>query len=567
MADVTPAPVPTRDQTPVDQLAERYLAARAELDPMLATYIGLPGRDEELPDLSPDGLAALAALDDATLAEVHGLPIIDDTDKVTVAALIERIGVTSDVHALGADLSDLNVIASPLQGLRGIFDLMPTATSAQWSTIAHRMHATGAAMHGYITSLRLSASRGDVPAQRQVTACIAQCDKNLGPTGFFATLAGRAGADGAELPDAVRRDLDRGVDAAQAAYLALREFLSQELLAQSPSTDSVGIDKYQVFSRMFLGASVDLAETYEWGQAELARIGSLMRATAQVIRPGASVPEAIAHLDTDPARRLSGTEALRAWMQETSDAALSALTDTQFDIPAPLRRLDCRIAPTQTGVIYYTGPSDDFSRPGQMWWSVPEGVEEFSTWRERTIVYHEGVPGHHLQVAQAVYRRSLLNSWRRFGAFTSGHAEGWALYAEWLMAELGFMDDPGDRLGLLDGQSLRSARVVLDIGVHCGFPAPAEVGGGDWDYDKAWAYLTAHANMAQEFLRFELDRYLGWPGQAPSYKLGERIWLQLREDRRALDGAGFDLKAFHREALDIGGVGLDVLTAAVLHEL
>ena len=169
---------------------------------------------------------------------------------------------------------------------------------------------------------------------------------------------------------------------------------------------------------------------------------------------------------------LHGTDALRDWMQERADEVIADLADTHFDIPGPVRTIECRIAPTQTGGIYYTGPSDDFTRPGRMWWSVPKGVTEFGTWRELTTVYHEGVPGHHLQVAQTVYRRELLNKWRRMMCWVSGHGEGWALYAERLMAELGYMDDPGNYLGLLDGQSLRAARVVLDIGVHCGFEAP-----------------------------------------------------------------------------------------------
>jgi uncharacterized protein (DUF885 family) len=255
-------------------------------------------------------------------------------------------------------------------------------------------------------------------------------------------------------------------------------------------------------------------------------------------------------------------------MQQTSDEAVAALADTHFDIPDPIRVLECRIAPTQQGGIYYTGPSEDLvTRPGRMWWSVPKGVTEFSTWREKTTVYHEGVPGHHLQVAQTAYRSDLLNRWRRLASWISGHGEGWALYAERLMADLGYLDDPADYLGMLDGQSLRAARVVLDIGLHNGLPAPAEVGGGEWTYDKAWAFLSAHANMAEGFLRFELDRYLGWPGQAPAYKIGERHWLQLREEARAREGAAFDLKAFHRRALDIGSVGLDVLRSAVLGEI
>jgi len=149
----------------------------------------------------------------------------------------------------------------------------------------------------------------------------------------------------------------------------------------------------------------------------------------------------------------------------------------------------------------------------------------------------------------------------------SGHGEGWALYAEWLMADLGYMDDPGNRMGLLAGQSLRAARVVIDVGVHCGFDAPAEVGGGAWSYDKAWQMLTTHGFMSREFLRFELERYLGWPGQAPSYKLGEKLWLELRDESRARSGDAFDLKEFHHRALNLGSMGLDVLRKAVLREL
>jgi uncharacterized protein (DUF885 family) len=342
------------------------------------------------------------------------------------------------------------------------------------------------------------------------------------------------------------------------------DFLRSELLPQAPEADACGRVRYQLLSRFFLGASVDLEETYQWGQQELERITDDMAAVAEQVAPGASIQEAIAILDADPGYQLHGTDELRTWMQGKADEVIRNLAGTHFDIPEPVRTIECLIAPTQTGGIYYTGPSEDFSRPGRMWWSVPRGVTEFGTWRELTTVYHEGVPGHHLQVAQTVFRSELLNRWRRMDAWTSGHGEGWALYAERLMAELGYLDDPGNRMGMLEGQSLRAARVVLDIGVHCGFEAPAEVGGGEWTYDKAWQFLRAHASMAEDILRFELDRYLGWPGQAPAYKIGERLWLRLREEVRSREGDAFDIRAFHRRALDIGGVGLDTLREAVL---
>ena len=189
----------------------------------------------------------------------------------------------------------------------------------------------------------------------------------------------------------------------------------------------------------------------------------------------------------------------------------------------------------------------------------------FSTWKERSTVYHEGVPGHHLQIAQTLYRSDKLNRWRRIGSLVSGHAEGWALYAERLMVELGYLDRPADRLGALDQQSLRAARVVLDIGVHCDLPAPASVGGGRWDYGKAWQFLSAHSRMAEPVLRYELDRYLGWPGQAPSYKIGERALAAATRPGPCRSGRGVRPQVFPPPVLDIGSVGLDVLQAAVLH--
>ncbi|MFM5905001.1 MAG: DUF885 domain-containing protein, partial [Micrococcales bacterium] len=219
------------------------------------------------------------------------------------------------------------------------------------------------------------------------------------------------------------------------------------------------------------------------------------------------------------------------------------------------------IAPTQHGGIYYTSPSDDFSRPGRMWWSVPVGVTEFDTWRETTTVYHEGVPGHHLQIAQQVYNREELNSWRRLASWSSGHGEGWALYAERLMADLGFLDDPADRLGMLDGQRMRAARVVLDIGVHLG--KPKLDGTGKWDFEYALDFMGKNVNMSKEFVFFEVNRYFGWPGQAPSYKVGQRIWEQLRDEAMAKQGAAFDMKAFHKKALNLGGLPLDTLRYAL----
>ena len=556
---MTSAP-PARIPTPIDAVADRYVATLARQNPLLATDMGIDGYDHLMTDLSPAGWEARADSARAVLAELDGVAPADDVDRVTVAAMRERIGLEVALHEADEWIGQLNNIASPVQELRDVFDLMPTDTAEHWANIAARLNALPDAVAGVTESLRLAASRGRVAPIRQVNECVTQAEELAGDGTFFTTLVN--GEDAAVVADpALRASLDAGAAVAREAYAGLAAYLRDELAPQAPEADAAGRERYALWSRYFLGATVDLEETYAWGLAELARVIAAQEAVAaQIAGPGASVEQAIAALDADPDRVLSGTDALRTWMQTTSDAAVAALNGTHFDIPEPVLRLECRIAPTQNGGIYYTGPSDDFSRPGRMWWSVPPGVTTFNTWREKTTVYHEGVPGHHLQIGQAVYERSTLNSWRRLACWVSGHGEGWALYAERLMADLGFLDDPGDRLGMLDGQRMRAARVVLDIGVHLGLPCPPEWGGGTWDRDKAWDFLRANVNMPPEFVLFELNRYLGWPGQAPAYKIGQRLWETARDEALA---AGVDIKAFHARALSLGSVGLDVLRDAL----
>jgi uncharacterized protein (DUF885 family) len=281
-----------------------------------------------------------------------------------------------------------------------------------------------------------------------------------------------------------------------------------------------------------------------------------------------TVPDAIEALDAEPDRVIQGKERFRDWMQELADTTIRELADVHFDIPEPVRRIECCLAPTSDGAIYYTGPSEDWSRPGRMWWAVPEGVDRFSTWQEVTTVYHEGVPGHHLQVAQTAYRKERLNRWQRTMCWVSGHGEGWALYAERLMDDLGYLEDPGHRLGMLDGQSLRAARVIVDIGMHLELEIPLDnpfgfAPGRTWTPELGLDFLRQHCRLDDAVIRFEHLRYLGWPGQAPSYKVGERIWLQARDEVRTRQGAGFDLREFHRAALDLGSIGLDALRKAL----
>lgn len=551
-----------REQTPIDHIAEAWVEELVVLAPTVATYIGRTSQDHRLDDYSPNGHAALNEATRRTLASLTAATPVDAVDEVTKTDLSAELSLRLEQDAARLHLRNLNVIASPSQEIREVFDLMPTDTVEAWERAAARLHAVPDAIAGYIETLRTGIAIGVVPARRQVVEVFAQATENAGESGFFREFVANAAPEQGTISAALSGQLDAGATAAAAAFGRLAMFLNEELAPVALERDGVGREHYQLESRGFLGATVDLDDAYEWGLEELRRMVVEQEAIANEILPGASVAEAVAHLDGDETRKLHGTAALQRWMQETSDRAVTELAGTQFDIPAEIQTLECMIAPSHTGGIYYTGPADDFSRPGRMWWSVPHGVTEFDTWRELTTVYHEGVPGHHLQIGQAVVNRDTLNLWRRQLAGTSGHAEGWALYAERLMQSLGYLDDPADRFGMLDGQRMRAARVVLDIGVHLGKQRPD--GHGIWDAEYAFEFLRANVNMNDAFVRFEVNRYLGWPGQAPSYKLGQRIWEDLRDEVKRRHGAAFDIRTFHREALKIGGVGLDTLRAAVL---
>ncbi|GAB47137.1 DUF885 domain-containing protein [Mobilicoccus pelagius] len=551
----------TRNFTDIDRLSESYTADYLRLSPLTAIGMGVPVDGPPIDDFSPEGLAALSELRRSTLASLDRLTPVDDVDAVTVDALRERLTTEEAKHDARLDAVSLDVIASPVQTIRDTLDLMPTATEADWLAMADYLAAVPTALEQWHASLLDAADHGLVAARRQIEGCVEQIEDLVSPAGSFTRLV-REAAD-ATSPETARA-VAQAADEATRGYTEARERLVTDLLPRARTRDACGRDLYPLYSREFLGTDIDIDETYAWGLAEVERIGEEMSTLAERIRPGASMTEVYAALDTDPRYLVEGTDALKRWMQEKADDAISALADTHFDIPEPVRRIECCIAPSTTGGIYYTGPSEDFTRPGRMWWSVPKGVTTFGTWRELTTVYHEGVPGHHLQIGQTAARADLLNRWRRLVCWVSGHGEGWALYAERLMDELGYLSDDADRLGMLDAQMLRAARVVVDLGVHCELEAPEEVGGGIWDADKAWTYLRSHVSLEDSMLRFELARYLGWPGQAPSYKIGERMWLQLRDEVARAQGADFSLTDFHRRALDLGSVGLDTLRRALV---
>jgi uncharacterized protein (DUF885 family) len=551
---------------PVDALSDAFVEAYAALDPIAATGMGVPGHEDRLTDLSPDGFAAHEDLIRRTEAAVRATQPTDEREQAAKDALLERTGLYLERYDAHVPQFTMSVIHSGLHEVRSCFDLMDTSTEQGWSDVDSRLAAVPETLEGYRRTLLDEAAHGRVAPSRQLAEVAAQVRSWTGRSGsnpsVFATLV--EGAEDGNLKEQLRTHAEE----ATAAFAQFAEWLDRELVPRGASKEAVGRERYGLESRYFLGATVDLEETYAWGWEELRRIEDEMVRVSDKIVPGGSIDDAVAALDADPMRSLPSKEAFRDWMQQLADETIHAMADVHFDIPQPARRIECMIAPTTDGGVYYTGPSEDFSRPGRMWWSVPEETTTFSTWREVTTVYHEGVPGHHLQKAQTVFRKELLNRFLRTMCWVSGSGEGWALYAERLMDDLGYLEDPGNKLGMLDGQSFRAGRVIVDIGMHLELEIPKDNPfgfhpGERWTPELGHEFMRAHSRMSDAELRFEVNRYLGWPGQAPSYKVGERLWLQARDEAKARAGSVWDLKGFHTAALNLGSIGLDPLTAAL----
>jgi uncharacterized protein (DUF885 family) len=549
-------------QQGVHLICDRFVDEYAAADPVTATSLGIPGYDDQLTDYSPEGYVARASIARRALSAVEAAEPADDSERAAKAMFVERIGLDLEIHDAGLDLAALNVIASPVQDLRMIFDLMPAETPEDWAVIAQRLAKVPAALDGVRASLLRAADEGHVSALRQIAKVAEQAETwaglGTGP-GFFTTFV--AGAS--EVSEALRGELDKAARSAQEAYAELAGFLRAELAPRAPTKDAVGEDAYRLWSRYFTGTALDLREAYAWGWAEFSRIEAEMFEVAGRIKPGATLAEAAEVLDADERYRVTGQAAFEKWMQDLTDDALKSLRGKHFDIPDELMAIECKIAPPGGGVgAYYTGPDEDFTRPGRMWWSVPAGKEEFTTWREVSTVYHEGVPGHHLQIATTVLQADSLNKYQRLMSFTSGHGEGWALYSERLMKDLGYLDDDGNLLGMLSEQLFRAARVVVDLGMHLEYEIPAGTGfheGERWTPELGLEFMLTRTITDAAHVHDEIDRYLGWPGQAPAYKIGERLWLAAREDARRRQGDSFDIKDFHTRALRLGGMGLDTL--------
>ncbi len=545
-------------------VADAYVTALADLDPLLATQLGLRPDEDRMPDFSPAGQQAADELARSTLARLDlieraSAPAGGD-ERRCARLLRERLDAGLAMSRQGEHLREVSNIFGPVHQMRGVFMSMPTATDGDWAVIARRMAHLGPAVAGYRASLAEGASRGLLAAPRQVRSLVAQLDDwaaTAGGRGWFADFAASAA-----VPSALRAELDTAAASASSAAAGLREWLAADYLPRTAGTaDGVGQERYRVCARSWSGADLDPHDAYAWGWSQYQQLREEMRAEANRVLPGASAAEAMRYLN-EHGEAVEGVEQIRERLQQLMDETVADLDGTHFDLADRVRVVEARIAPPGSAAApYYTAPSQDFSRPGRTW--LPTlGSTRFPLWGLVSTWYHEGVPGHHLQFAQWTHLSAELSTYQTSVGMISACAEGWALYAERLMDELGYLADPGVRLGYLDAQSMRAIRVVIDIGMHLELTIPDDspmFAGQRWTPELALEFFSAQCGRDEEFLHSEIVRYLSAPGQAITYKLGERAWLAGRTAARTARGGDFDLKSWHMAALSLGSLGLDDL--------
>lgn len=550
-------------------IADSHLDQVAAHDPMTSAWLGLNPGDDRQPDLSPDGFEAHAELARRTLIALDAVPVPGEPAEQACARLLrERLTAELAMHDTGENYRQLRTVGAHVEQVRSIFTLMPTTTEEDWAAVAGRLRNLPGALDGYRRTLTEGISRGLLAAPRQAAGVIGQLADWTGESagqgagssaGWFAGFV----ADGTER---MRPELDAAALRATRAVSEFRAWLRGTYLPAAEGTeDAVGRERYLRAARHNTGAELDLDEAYSWAWDEFHRTLAEMRAEAERVLPGAGLLETMHHLE-EQGHAVKGEEAARDWLQQLMDEAISTLDGSHFDLSGPLRKVESRIAPAGSASgPYYQGPSLDFSRPGRTFLpALEQGT--YPTWQLVSIWYHEGVPGHHLQFAQWVTVADRLSRYQVTEGIVSADIEGWALYAERFMDDLGCFSEPARRLGFLDGQMLRTIRVIVDIGMHLGLTVPADSGfhpGERWTSALAAEFMATYNGSPAARRDAEIDRYLGWPGQAIGYKLGERAWLQGRAEAKRRHGAAFDLKAWHMKALSQGSLGLDDLVGSL----
>jgi uncharacterized protein (DUF885 family) len=468
----------------------------------------------------------------------------------------------------------INQLAGPLQVVPTVIaHYQPAATAEEVGDYLRRLWALSPLVAGVLDTFNKDANAGWMPPTAVLEAALVSLEAFVAPPAeeheLVVKLVEKMAASDALTDDDRARARNEAIavmlrmvyPAYQNAIQNVRDRLQESIPAEGLWARPLGERFYRAALKLEADTSLGPEDVHAHGLAEVARISAEMDMLlrAQGYTEG-SVGERMQALAQAEEFQLQDTEAGRADLLDTLQQLAAGMQERLPDYfgRLPKQGLEVRPVPEarQHGAprAYYTPPPVDGSGPGVFWINL-RGIDQVATFRLPTLVYHEAVPGHHLQVALSREQRGRPLLWRL--SVNSAYSEGWAMYAELLAAEMGvYREDPIGDLGRLEAELFRAVRLVVDTGIHQ----------QRWSLEQAVNYMAETTGRSEDGLRVEVLRYMVWPGQALAYKLGMDGLLELRTDLGAARGEGFVLKDFHDEVLATGPVSLPLLRARMLGE-
>ena len=545
----------------IEALAEEYWAHHLEVSPTHAHLLGLYERAGSYERTSREAEDAdVAALRDlARRAEELDETGLDPQQRTTREVLVEDARARADLVEQRLVELGANPIFGPQVSVPIVVGMLALPTTEVAEAMVEKYRGLARYYRELAERQREGLARGRASAGFAVDGTVAQIDGMLaGPVEDDALLRLPTTPDGLDIDRwraALREVVETEVRPAMAAY---RDVLRDEVAPSGRPDDRVGLchvpdgeAAYEATLRYFTTTTRSAREIHDLGLSVVARLEEEYRALGPEVVGSDDLATIFEAMRNDPALHFTRGEEL----VEASEVAMQRAWDTMPDWFEVLPQAPCAVQATTTGAkAFYFPPASDGSRGGTFFINVDD-PESWGTFELESMAFHEGIPGHHLQLAISSeltgvpeFRKHLHNS---------AYAEGWGLYTERLADEMGLYSGPVDRIGMLAADSMRACRLVVDTGMHA-------LG---WSRQQAVQYMVDNSPLRASMCQPEIDRYAVTPGQACSYMVGRVEIQRMRAEAEQRQGDSFDVKRFHSAVLDSGSLPLSVLDRVVRERL
>lgn len=550
------------DSEALQGLAERYWEWHLAAHPTTATRLGDRRYDDRLADITPEGRDRGYRTLEGFLSELTAIDpdALTSQDRITYLALEEELHEPLDRRICRVAEWSIDHMNGPQVGFMSLAELQRVETPEDGRKMARRWRAIGPYIDAYVENHRRGLEEGLVASRTTVEHTIEQLATQLDQPDAEWPLAKPAREGHAGWSDEDRQAFQAELLAATAEsirpsfqrYLA---FLRDEVLPITRMGNRVGLlglpdgeECYTVLRRAYTTLGLSAEEIHEIGLQENARIRAEMVALGERVLGTSDILEIQLRLRTDPAMHFATSEEVKAKAEEATERARDAIPSWFGRLPeAPIvvDEIPLYEAPFTT-IAYYRQPAVDGSRPGTYFINTyaPETRPRYDA---EVLAFHEGIPGHHLQIAIAQELTGIPEFRKHQGS--TAFVEGWALYTERLADEMRLYSGDLDRLGVLSFDAWRASRLVVDTGIHA----------FGWTRQQAIDYMLENTLLAENNVANEVDRYIVWPGQALAYKLGQREMFRLRDQAKETLGPSFDIREYHDRVLENGAVSLAVL--------